>query len=341
MRYIGGKSLLIDNINNVIDSELPNIKSVIDLFAGSGAVSNNFKIKGYRTISNDFLYFSYVMLKGSIGINKQPSFKMLGIKEPVKYLNNLKITDTKVNKDDCFIYNNYSPIGDCQRMYFQPNNALKIDIIRITIQKWFDNGYITENEYYYLLSSLINAVPSVANIAGVFAAYLKYWDKRTYKPLILATPEIISSSENNKCYNVDFTDILSKECDLMYADPPYNSREYLPNYHILETIAKYDYPKIYGVTGMRNYEEQKSLFCKKNTVYNAFETMIRDCKSKYILISYNNESLLSTEKLSEICQKYAMNNSFKLFEYDYRRYKNKIPNNNIGLKEQLYVLRRH
>ncbi len=341
MRYIGGKSLLLNNINNVIESEFSDITSVIDLFAGSGVVSDNFKTKGYRTISNDFLYFSYVMLKSSIEINKQPSFKSLGIKEPIKYLNELKITNTEINKVDCFIYNNYSPVGNCQRMYFQPDNALKIDIIRITIQNWFDNGYITENEYYYLLSSLINAVPFVANITGIFAAYLKYWDKRTYKPLMLTEPKIINNSKNNECYNADFTEILSKECDLMYADPPYNSREYLPNYHILETIAKYDYPKIYGVTGMRNYKEQKSLFCKKNTVADAFETMIRDCKSKYILISYNNESLLPTEKLSEICQTYAINNSFKLFEYDYRRYKNKIPNNNIGLKEQLYILRRN
>ena len=134
--------------------------------------------------------------------------------------------------------------------------------------------------------------------------------------------------------------MLSKKCDLLYADPPYNSREYLPNYHILETIARYDYPEIHGVTGMRNYDNQKSVFCKMDTVASAFETLIRFCQSKYILISYNNEALLSTEELSEICRKYAVDDSFKLFEYDYRRYKNKIPNNSDGLKEQLYLLRR-
>ncbi len=92
---------------------------------------------------------------------------------------------------------------------------------------------------------------------------------------------------------------------------------------------------------MRNYDDQKSVFCKKSTVASAFETMIRDCQSKYILISYNNEALLSTEALSDICRHYAVGDSFKLFEYSYRRYKNKIPNNTAGLKEQLYLLRRH
>lgn len=341
MRYIGGKSLLLDNINNVITSKIPEVSSVVDLFAGSGIVSSNFKSNGYRTISNDYLYFSYVMSRASIGLNKKPAFKNLGIDDPIKYLNELTFADTNFDIDQCFIYNNYSPVGQCERMYFQPENALKIDIIRLTVEKWYTEELITENEYFYLLSALINAVPFVSNITGVYAAYLKFWDERTYKTLELTEPVIISNGKKNESYNCDFIKLLSKRCDLLYADPPYNSREYLPNYHILETIARYDYPEIHGVTGMRNYDKQKSVFCKKNTVASAFETMIRDCKSKYILISYNNEALLSTEELSEICKRYAVGDSFKLFEFSYRRYKNKIPNNTAGLKEQLYLLRRH
>lgn len=341
MRYIGGKSLLLDNINNIISTEIPCVSSVVDLFAGSGIVSNNFKLNGYKTISNDYLYFSYVMTKTSIELNRKPAFKNLNIKKPIDYLNNLKLVDTDFDIDQCFIYNNYSPTGKCERMYFQPNNALKIDIIRLTIEKWYKEELITENEYFYLLSALINAVPFVSNITGVYAAYLKFWDERTYKTLELIEPIIISNGKKNESYNLDYKDLLSKRCDLLYADPPYNSREYLPNYHILETIARYDYPEIHGITGMRNYDNQKSVFCKKNTVASAFETMIRDCKCKYILISYNNEALLSTEELSDICRQYAVDDSFKLFEYNYRRYKNKIPNNTKGLKEQLYLLRRH
>ena len=341
MRYIGGKGQLLNVINDVISSQTSGISSVIDLFSGSGVVSKNFKSKGFRTISNDYLYFSYVMSKAEIELDKTPQFKDLGIKDPIGYLNSLTFADSGVDIDQCFIYNNYSPVGDCKRMYFQPDNALKIDIIRLTIEQWKKGNLITNDEYYYLLSALINSVPFVANITGVYAAYLKFWDERTYKTLELIEPDIISNGRKNKCYNCDFSELLSKRCDLLYADPPYNSREYLPNYHILETIARYDYPEIHGVTGMRNYDEQKSVFCKKNTVTSAFEMMIRDCQSKYILISYNNEALIPTEELSNICRRYAVDDSFKLFEYDYRRYKNKIPNNTAGLKEQLYLLRRH
>ena len=281
------------------------------------------------------------MSRASIGLNRNPSFKKLGIADPVRYLNALTIADTSFEIDQCFIYNNYSPVGNCERMYFQPENAMKIDIIRLTIEKWYTDELISEDEYFYLLSALINAVPFISNITGVYAAYLKFWDERTYKKLELTEPIITSNGKKNECYNSDFTELLSKKCDLLYADPPYNSREYLPNYHILETIARYDYPEIHGVTGMRNYDDQKSVFCKKGTVASAFETMIRDCHSKYILISYNNEALLSTEALSDICRRYAKGDSFRLFEYSYRRYKNKIPNNTAGLREQLYLLRRH
>lgn len=340
MRYIGGKGLLLEEIDSVIGDKLPGLSSVVDIFAGSGVVSNHFKQQGYRVISNDFLYFSYVIQKCNIGLNRKPGFKALGIKDPIAYLNRLSCDHSEFRPEQCFIYNHYSPVNGCERMYFQPKNALKIDLVRLTIQKWYDAGQINQNEYYYLLASLINAVPYVANITGVFAAYLKYWDARTYNDLELKEPIIIGNGKRNQCFHCDYTQLLQKRCDLLYADPPYNSREYLPNYHILETIARYDYPKLTGVTGMRAYENQKSVFCKKSTVKSAFETLIKKCQCKYILISYNNEALLSTEELSDICRKYAQNNSFALFEFAYRRYKNKIPNHTAGLKEQLYFLRR-
>lgn len=117
MRYIGGKSLLLENINNVITTEIPDVSSVIDLFSGSGAVSTNFKSKGYRTISNDILYFCYVLSRASIVINKMPSFRALGVGDPIKYLNELSIESTDFKIDDCFIFNNYSPNQKCERVY--------------------------------------------------------------------------------------------------------------------------------------------------------------------------------------------------------------------------------
>lgn len=338
MRYIGGKALLLNNIQSVINeyTDGQKIDTVTDLFSGSGVVGTYLKHNGYRVVSNDLLYFSYVIARGIIGINSKLSFDKLGF-NPIDYLNNLKIEDTKFDIKDCFIYQNYSPMVSCNRMYFQNENALKIDIIRLQIEKWKNNLQLTEDEYFYLLATLLLAVPYVANITGTFGAYLKYWDKRTFNPLSLKEHNI-EIGKPCQCLWGDYTKALKIKTDLLYADPPYNSREYLPNYHVMETIARYDYPIIKGVTGIREYKTEKSVFCKKATVVSAFDKMLKDAQSKYIIISYNNEGLISTDELSALCQKYAKPDSFKLLEYDYRRYKNKLPNNKEGLKEQLYFL---
>lgn len=336
MRYIGGKRYLLDSIMAEINNYTKNVNTIIDIFSGSGIVSSKFKEAEYNVIGNDFLYFAYVIGRGSTVLNKVPAFKKLGIDNPIKYLNSLKIENADISLKDCFIHQNYSPHDNIKRMYFQENNAIKIDIIRITIEKWRKDSLINDDEYFYLLASLVSAVPYVSNIAGVYGAYLKHWDARTYNELCLKEPDIITSAAKVEFYNENCNTLLPQiSADLLYADPPYNSRQYLPNYHILETVARYDYPQIHGVTGMRDYKEQHSDFCVSKNVETAFRNMIEKANVRYIIISYNNEGLLSTEKLSAICQEYAVPNSFHLTEIDYRRYNN-IGTTKSKVVEQLY-----
>jgi adenine-specific DNA-methyltransferase len=335
MRYIGGKSALLTDIENFVVNRTNNVTKIIDIFSGSGVVSDHFKSLGYNVIGNDFLYFAYVLSRGSTALNSTPNFSKLNIESPIDYLNALTLKTADVDIKDCFIFQNYSPHDKLNRMYFQNDNAIKIDVIRLTIEKWKLENLINEDEYFYLLAALIAAVPYVSNITGVYGAYLKHWDKRTFKPLTLVAPSNIRDG-NAIFYNQDCDELLPKiSADLLYADPPYNSRQYLPNYHILETVARYDYPEIHGVTGMRNYENQKSAFCSKSSVASAFRRMIQNANVRYVVISYNSEGLLSKEQLSEICLEFAVKKSFYCHDIDYRRY------NNIGTKsrrvtEQLY-----
>lgn len=336
MRFIGGKSNLLPDIQNTITRLTVNVRTVIDIFSGSGVVSFYLKQNNYNVIGNDMMYFAYVLSRGSTALNNVPGFGNLGIENPIEYLNNLTIENTDIALADCYIYQNYSPHDDCNRMYFQNENAIKIDIIRITIEEWKKNNLINDDEYYYLLAALIAAVPYVSNIAGVYGAYLKHWDARTNNRLLLRVPKLIDNGGTAVFYNQNCDVLLPKIAgDLLYADPPYNSRQYLPNYHVLETIARYDNPAIHGVTGMRDYRQQKSEFCMAGSVEGAFRKMIEAANVKYVLISYNNEGLISTEKLSAICQEYAVNHSFCLHEMDYRRYNN-VGTTQGGVTEQLY-----
>lgn len=335
MRYIGCKTLMLENIINVIHERTENVRTITDIFSGTGVVAKTLKNLGYTVNSNDILYLSYVLNKGTLEQNAPISDEVKGI---IAHLNNLSDENAPwFDINNAFIYQNYSPHEGCERMYLQCDNAIKIDLVRQEIERIRDQ--VTESEYYYLLSLLINAVPYVSNITGTYGAYLKYWDKRTYNKLMLEEIEIQPTDTECHCYNLDAISLARQtECDLVYLDPPYNGRQYLPNYHLLETIARYDYPSIKGVTGMRVDSEKMSDFCKKARAKRAFEELLNTLDCRYILLSYNNEALLSTDEMSEIVRNAGIADSFTLYEYDYRRYMNKIPNNKKGLKEQLYFV---
>lgn len=333
MRYIGGKSRLLDPIHDAIRAR--NAASVIDIFAGSGVVSSFLSQHGYRVVSNDLLYFSYVLNRGALTTEEKPTFDRLKVDDALKELNGLTLVGSGIQIDECFIRANYSPHEGCERMYFKEKNALKIDLIRLTIEKWHNRGELTEDEYFYLLSRLVYAVPSVSNIAGVYGAYLKEWDPRSYKDLTLEHAGSFYGHRNNEVLNRSFEEALAEsDADLLYADPPYNSRQYLPNYHVLETIARYDYPVLHGKTGLRAYDEtEKSDFCKKNKVEEAFRSLIERANVRSIVISYNNEGLLPEDRLEALCRQYARNGTFVRREIPYRRFKS-----HDGVKKQVKEL---
>ena len=337
MRFIGGKTLIIPYIIELIKEKTIDVKSISDVFAGSGVVSREFKNFGYDVISNDLMYFSYVLLRGTVGINSKLEFKSLGISDPIEYLNNLSLENMNIDQSKCFIYQNYSPKGG--RMYFTEDNALKIDLVRAQIENWYGAYTINEDEYFYLLTCLIEAVPFVSNITGVYGAYLKHWDKRALNNLELKSVDLSINNSVGQAYNEDSNKLIENiKTDLAYFDPPYNQRQYLPNYHVLETIAKYDSPKIKGVTGLRDYSEQKSNYCRKDSVLSAFDDLIKKTNSRYIILSYNTEGLLSHDEIISILKKYGRKETMDYKFIGYRRYKNAQTNKNKNLKEVLYFV---
>lgn len=337
MRFIGGKTLIIPYIIELIKEKTIDVKSISDVFAGSGVVSREFKNLGYDVISNDLMYFSYVLLRGTVGINSKLEFKNLNISNPIEHLNNLNLENMNLDLENCFIYQNFSPKGG--RMYFTVENALKIDLIRVQIENWYNDSLINEDEYFYLLTCLIEAVPFVSNITGVYGAYLKHWDKRALNNLELKNVDLSINNSVGQAFNEDSNKLIENiKTDLAYFDPPYNQRQYLPNYHVLETIAKYDSPKIKGVTGLRDYSEQKSDYCKKDSVFNAFEDLIKNTNSRHIIFSYNTEGLLSHDEIISILEKYGKKNTVDYKFIDYKRYKNAQTNKNKNLKEVLYFV---
>ena len=342
MRYIGNKTNLLENINQVIkDNCQGDENSFCDLFSGTASVARYFKNR-YRIISNDLLYFSYILQKATISNNEIPKFeklkKELKIENILDYLETVDIKDKKYKS---FIYDNYSPNKKCERMYLTPENAKRIDFIRNTIEKWKKEKLINENEYFYLLASLVEGVPFVSNITGTYGAYLKTWDKRAFKNFEMIRLNVINNYENNECYREDANKLIKKiSGDILYIDPPYNSRQYLPNYHLLETIARYDEPEINGKTGIRKYDKEKSNYCIKSKVYDELEELISNAKFKHIIMSYNQDGLLKKEEIEQIFKKYGDKSTYKLYQIPYKQYQNKLTKNAENHYEYIFYIKK-
>ena len=114
--------------------------------------------------------------------------------------------------------------------------------------------------------------------------------------------EIIRSDLPHQVFRRDANQLIEDiQSDVLYLDPPYNTRQYITNYHLLETIARYDAPALRGKTGLRNDDEgEKSAYCSKSNCYQAFQDLIKKADARHILVSYNNEGILSRDEVISI-----------------------------------------
>jgi adenine-specific DNA-methyltransferase len=176
-------------------------------------------------------------------------------------------------------------------------------------------------------------------VSGVYAAFQKKWDRRALKPFVLRRIDLVFNAQKNEVFNTDSMQLIKDiDTDILYLDPPYNERQYAPNYHILETIAKYDNPVIKGITGMRDYSSQKSRFCSKDTALQSLEKIAREAKYKYLILSYNSEGIMPQKSIFEVLEKYG---EIELVEFEYLRFKsnsNGKSKNKKHICEQLYIL---
>lgn len=321
MNYIGSKYSILDFIVQSIEKtlELCGEKRVAselvfaDLMSGTGVVAAEFKKRGFNVIANDNQYYGYAVIKSLLECGGE-----LGQERRDRLINAVNAAEPV----EGFIYKNYSAGGTAGqefcRMYFSDENAKKCDGARIFIENEYKSGKISEGEYYFLLASLINSADKYANTASVYGAFLKKLKKSASRDLVITAAPVLEGIKG-KAYNENVSELIKNVSgDILYLDPPYNTRQYCTNYHLLETLARYDAPAVKGKTGLRDYSDQKSDFCVRSKVQKTFADIVKNAKFKYVFLSYNNEGLMSFNDIEKIMSKYGR---YKVYMREHKRFK--------------------
>jgi len=203
------------------------------------------------------------------------------------------------------VANYYSPLGEDNRKYFTIENAQLIDNARIYLED--KKNELDNNDYYFILASILISSDKIANIPSVYGSYLKEFKKsslKKFKVIPIHKREI--QQNENETYNLECLDCIDEisSIDIAYLDPPYNQRQYGKNYHVLNYIAKYNSNlEIYGKTGLIK-NTIHSDWCKKKEAPIILEKILDKLKNKtkYVLLSYNNEGTIEFDKIRELME---------------------------------------
>lgn len=269
-RYLGNKYKLLSFITKVVENECNDINIIADVFSGTGAVSSAFVDKA--VITNDLMYSNYICNYAWFG---SEDYDQQVIIDYVTYYNSL------MDIQDNYMTDNFADT------YFSRDDCARIGFIREDIEKNYSNGDINQRERALLITSLLYAMDKIANTCGHYDAYRKgaEFDKslELYVPLAK-----VNNNSLNQCFNEDANELVKQiSADLVYIDPPYNSRQYCDAYHLLENVARWEKPEVFGVAKKMDRSAMKSRYCT-NSAAEAFEDLVVNINAKYILLSYNN-----------------------------------------------------
>ena len=304
IKYLGSKRTLVPVLGDM--AEVSGAKTAVDLFTGTTRVAQEFKRRGLEVVANDVATYSGILADCYIGTDA----RQVDVAEVNDALDRLSALDGR---------RGYFTETFCESArFFQPKNGMRVDAIRDHLEEHYRDSPL----FPILLTSLMLAADRVDSTTGVQMAYLKQWAPRASNDLELRMPDLLPGP--GRALVSDATQSIGsfEPVDLMYLDPPYNQHRYFTNYHIWETLVRWDSPEPYGVAQKRidsRDELTKSVFNKKREMPQAFSRILHAAKADLLLVSYNDESWITAEDMMETLRSCGYED-VRLLAFDRKRY---------------------
>jgi adenine-specific DNA-methyltransferase len=300
VKYIGSKRVLVPVIEQLA-RRLP-LETVCDVFAGTTRVGQSLRRAGLRVHSNDLATYSEAL--GHAYIAADESVDRDRLRELIAHLRSLPGEHGYFTETFCV-----------RSRFFQPHNGMRVDAIRNEIERL----ELSEIERGLLLTSLMEAADRVDSTCGLQMAYVKRWAARSFNDLELREPKPVAGPAGTVS-RLDAADLAAQldGFDCAYLDPPYNQHSYFSNYHVWETLMRWDAPEHYGVACKRiDCRTTKSPYNSKRGAWQAFSSLIERLPTPWIVVSFNNEGFHDLDQVAALLSEKGYLRSVAI---DFKRY---------------------
>lgn len=307
IKYLGSKRALLPVILQTVRRSA-GAQSILDLFSGTSRVGHALKAAGYRVLAND--HNAYAATLARCYVQADADDVAADAARLVREFNALPGSPGYFTETFCI-----------KSRYFQPKNGARIDAIREAIAaKSLDHELEA-----VMLVSLMEAADRVDSTTGLQMAYLKDWAPRAYNDLELRVPDVLPRAKHGKglaaCLDA-FDAAATLEADVAYIDPPYNQHSYLGNYHVWESLVRWDKPEVYGVACKRvDVRERRSIFNSRPLFAGAMRRLLESIRAPVLIVSFNNEGYLAREEMeSMLSSLWGGEGRVTTIENDFKRY---------------------
>ncbi len=311
VKYLGSKRVLLPAILDAVES-IPGARTILDLFSGTSRVGHALKSRGRRVIANDHNAYAHTLATCYIQADAEAHARAAELL--ITELNRIAATTPAPAAPDPF-----TQTYCLDSRFFHPDNGPRIFAVREAIRL----KHLQPELESVLLTSLLEAADRVDSTTGLQMAYLKSWAPRALRPLELRLPRLLPRAEAGKGLAINLDALAAAQqwgprADIAYIDPPYNQHSYLGNYHIWESLVRWDFPPVYGRACKReDVRTRTSPFNSRRTCLAALRDLVDALPTPHLIVSFNNEGFISREQMEELL---SSRGNLRVVELDHKRY---------------------